>query len=492
MSPYIISVEIDYSQGMPYFAMVGAIASEVKESKERVRSALLNSGFRLAPGRITINFSPADIRKEGTHFDLPIAIGILMAYGIIKNKSISQTLFIGELGLDGSVKAVNGILPIIIKAKEEGILNCIIPKDNYYEAIMLEGVNIVPVSFFDEVLAFINGDLVNKDMYISSYYKEVAEYDFANVHGHALARRAAEIAATGRHNLLMIGSPGAGKSMIAKCIPGILPNITEEELLEVLSIYSICGLLRDGRTVLSRPFRAPHHTVTVSGMVGGGKYPKPGEISLAHRGVLFLDELPEFSPIVIDTLRQPLEDKKLTVVRNTGSYEFDCDCMVVASMNPCKCGYYPDRSRCNCSEDEVKRYFGRVSGAILDRMDICVEVSPVGYSDLIDRHLGESSHDIHIRVEEAYERQRKRYINTDIRCNSELTAKDISSYCKLSDECVKLLERAYNNFNLTTRAYYKIIKVARTIADLDGKDNICCEHLEEAIIYRTLNTKYRG
>lgn len=491
MEPYIVAVEADVTNGMPYFNMVGMLSSEVKEARERVRSALKNSGYKIPPQRITVNLSPADRKKKGAAFDLPIAIAVLRAMGMITEKRLKNTLVIGELGLDGKVKQVKGVLPIVLAAKKVGISACIVPLNNYEEAIEVDGMKIIPVADLIQAVSYImNGSEQNIMLPDSNGTDIQSAPDFNEIYGNAAAKRAAEIAAAGNHNLLMIGPPGSGKSMIAGRISGILPDITREESLEVSGIYSICGLLKDGKCVRTRPFRSPHHTITLQGMTGGGKYPMPGELSLAHKGVLFLDEVTEFSPAVLDTLRQPLEDKRLIITRASGTYIFDTDCMVVAAMNPCKCGFYPDRSRCICTDEDVRKYMGRISGAILDRMDICVEVSRVNYNELGGRDVPESSETVRKRVEAAVELQRERYKGMNISRNSMLTSKNVGKFCHLNDRCEAIIKMAFDKLNLSARGYFKILKVARTIADLDNSMDIEERHLSEAIIYKTIDKGY--
>lgn len=491
MEPYIVTVEADVANGMPYFNMVGMLSSEVKEAKERVRAALKNSGYKIPPQRITVNLSPADRKKKGAAFDLPIAIAVLRAMGMIKEKRLKNTLVIGELGLDGKVKPVKGVLPIVLAAKKAGISTCIVPLNNYKEAIEVGGMKIIPAANLMQAVSYIMNGLEQNIIPLCSGKTDIQQSpDFNEIYGNAAAKRAAEIAAAGNHNMLMIGPPGAGKSMIAGRISGILPDISSEESLEVSGIYSICGLLEDGKCIKTRPFRAPHHTITLQGMTGGGKYPVPGELSLAHKGVLFLDEVTEFTPAVLDTLRQPLEDKRLIITRTSGTYTFDTDCMVVAAMNPCKCGFYPDRTRCICTDEEVRRYMGRISGAILDRMDICVEVSRVDYNEIGKREMPESSADIRKRVVEAVKLQKERYRGMNISGNSMLAPKDIDKFCHLNNRCEAIMKMAFDKLNLSARGYFKILKVARTIADLDRSIDIEERHLSEAIIYKTIDKGY--
>lgn len=487
---HLVNAEVDCSKGMPYFSMVGMLSSEVREAKERVRSAIKNSGYNLLPGRIVVNLSPGDIKKMGVHFDLPIAIAILKAYELISDTNDKDCLFIGELGLNGRIRSVSGILPIVIEAKRHGIRDCVIPVGNYNEASHVEGMNIIPVDSLKEAVEYeCSGKIHDRKIKVNNLLYDKCEYDLNEIHGQDLAKRAIEISVAGNHNILLNGQPGSGKSMLAKRITGIMPELSQKELLDITSIYSIAGLLKDGCMVGGRPFRAPHHTITISGMTGGGTYPKPGEVALAHKGVLFLDELPEFTPQVVDSLRQPLEDKKIVITRSMGTYEYECDFLFVAAMNPCKCGYFPDREKCRCTEEEVKKYQSRVSGAIRDRIDICVDVQRIAYEELTDGRKEESSETVKSRIEESYERQKYRYKDIGISYNAKLLPKDIIKYCKLSKDGELLIKKAYETLGITSRGYFKILKVARTIADLDGNENILAEHIEEAIAYRLLSGK---
>lgn len=488
-----MDVEADVSRGMPYFNMVGMLSMEVREAKERIRAAVKNSGYEMRPLRITVNLSPADKRKEGTLFDLPIAIAILKAAGCIDENIPEGTLIIGELGLSGEVKPVSGIFPILLMAERMGFKRCILPAGNINETVLVRGIDIVPVETLCQAAEYFQGKrhrLASQEIHIIPEMKKIP--DFSEVHGHHLAKRAAEIAAAGNHNMLMIGPPGSGKSMIAGCIAGIMPELSYDEKVEISTIYSVCGLLKDGNGITGRPFRSPHHAITVQGMTGGGRYPKPGELSLASGGVLFLDELPEFSPAVIDTLRQPLEERKITLVRASGKYEFASDCMLVAAMNPCKCGYYPDRNICRCSEEDIRKYAGRISGAIFDRIDICVEVPRIEYRDVVEKHAEECSTDIRKRVVKAVEIQRNRYKDISVRNNASLSSSQVEKYCVRTPECETLIKNIFNKMNISMRGYYRILKVARTIADLEGSEIIRSEHIEEAVICKTPDISYIG
>ena len=492
VSMEIVSVETDVSDGLPSFEMVGLLNSEVREAKERVRSAIKNTGYLLPPKRITVNLSPANIRKEGSSFDLPIAVGILCSLGLICSKKDEEDVLIaGELSLSGEVLAMNGVLPMILAAREKGIRRFIIPKKNVHEGAVIEDVEIYGVEDLRETIDFLNGGCLEPEKHIDfqTVYDEYfasdsGEPDFAEINGQETVKRAAEVAVAGMHHLLLIGSPGSGKSMIAKRIAGILPKPDMEECMEITKIHSIAGKLDGMAMKMTRPFRAPHHTITDRALIGGGNSPKPGEITLAHKGVLFLDELAEFKRDVIDALRQPLEDGYVTISRVGGTYIFPAGIMLVAATNPCKCGYYPDRNRCSCSEVQVKNYIGKISGPILDRVDICVNTPSVGVEELGKRH-GETSADIRKRVEAAREIQLERYKNEKYRFNSELPSSHVDKYCCLGREEKKLMDMAYSTFNLSVRAYYKIIRVARTIADLENAENIGEKHLAEAVGYRT-------
>lgn len=487
----IVSVETDVSDGLPCFEMVGLLSSEVREAKERVRSAIKNTGYLLPPKRITVSLSPANIRKEGSSFDLPIAVGILCSLGLVNSKrSEGELLIAGELSLSGEVLKMNGVLPMILAAREKGIRRFIIPKKNAHEGAVVDDVEIYGVENLRETIDFLNGGSLQAEehvdfgaMYEEYFENDTEECDFSEINGQEVVKRAAEVAAAGMHHLLLVGSPGSGKSMIAKRIAGILPKPDMEECMEITKIHSIAGKL-DGRAVkLIRPFRAPHHTITDRALIGGGSNPKPGEITLAHKGVLFLDELAEFKRDVIDALRQPLEDGYVTINRIGGTYVFPAGIMLVAATNPCKCGYYPDRNKCSCTEVQVKNYIGRISGPILDRVDICVNTPSVGVEEL-GKRCGETSKAIRERVEAARERQLSRYRGEKYRFNSQLPSSHVEKYCYLGREPKKLMKAAYGTLGLSVRAYYKIIRVARTIADLEGSEYISEQHLAEAIGYR--------
>ncbi len=491
-----VMVEADVSDGMPVFSMVGFLASEVKEAQDRVRTALKNSDIHLPAKRITVNLSPADLKKAGSGFDLPIAIAVLASLGYIPQESLKGILFAGELSLNGEINDIRGVMEIVSGAAGFGCHTCVIPQSNLREGSVIRGVRVLGAKSIKQVLYFLTGEGTLAETSINieeirSRQEEKTGVDFSEVQGQALLRRAAEVAVSGLHNLLIIGPPGSGKTMTARRIPTILPQTTLEEALEISKLHSIAGILPEEvglRTV--RPFRSPHHTITPIALAGGGSCPKPGEVSLAHRGVLYLDELPEFEKNTLEILRQPLEEGKISISRNTGSYLFPADFMLVASMNPCKCGYYPDRNRCSCSVREVKRYLNHISQPLLDRIDICVEAKPILYEELKSFHGGENSSQIRERVTQAQKIQQFRYQGTKYRFNSDLSAAGIKKYCTLGKEEEELMREAFEKLNLTARSYNRILKVARTIADLEGEEYISTTHLGEAVCYRALDKKY--
>ncbi len=493
MDGVCIRVEADVSDGLPVFEMVGFLSSEVREARERVRTALHSCGYRIPAKRITVNLSPADVRKSGSGFDLPVAVAVLAALGVIPADALKDTLVLGEIGLSGAVQPIRGVLPLVAMAKEIGIKRCLIPHLNREEAKCIPGVDIWAVEDLKELVRYLNGKPYQEKGLRLPEAGAVLERapDFAEINGQAAVKRACEVAVAGMHNFMMIGPPGSGKTMVAKRIPGILPPMSEEERLEVSKIYSICGMLpKEGFLMERRPFRMPHHTISPGGLSGGGSLPKPGEISLAHKGVLFLDELPEFKKSTLEVLRQPMEDKQITLVRQAGIFCYPADFMLVAAMNPCKCGYYPDRSRCSCQEAEVARYLGRVSKPLLDRIDICMEVPVLRYDDLTGGGANEPSSAIRERVMAALERQRSRYLQTGICANSQIPPADMAVYCRLDSGQQKYMKLIYQKMGLSARGYHKILKTARTIADLEDSEKIRDDHLNEAVCYRIQDKKY--
>ncbi len=521
----LVHVEADVQEGLPGFVMVGALAPEVREAQDRVRTALKNAGFRFPPKKVTVNLSPADVHKSGTGFDLPIAAAVLGAHGALNWEQLEDSVLIGELGLDGVVKPVRGILPMVIEAKNCGKKVCYLPEENVREGKMIPGLTIVGVGQIGDLIGKVNDRGRNDDSEnirgakagrypanaglsavencadekedlppaaaFPDFSRDVYDIDYRDVQGQGLMKRATEVAAAGRHNLLYIGPAGTGKTMIAERIPTIMPSCTMEEMLEISKIYSICGMLPKEQPFMTRrPFRSPHHSATAQALTGGGKTPEPGEMSLASGGVLFLDELPEFSKNAIELLRQPLESHKIVLSRVSGRYEFPADFMLVAAANPCPCGHFPDRNRCHCSEEQIRRYLGKISKPILDRIDICTEAAPVEFGDLRGQRKEESSGQIRQRVERVREIQKERFAGRRIRFNSQMTGEDIRRFCGLSREEEGFFRDVYQRKGMSARAYSKILKVARTIADLDGAEQIGHAHLCEAIGYRSLEEKY--
>lgn len=493
----LVNVEADVSNGLPAFHMVGYLSSEVKEAAERVRTAIRNSGLDFPAKKTVINLSPATMRKRGAAFDLPIAVAILASLGQLEQEKVKQMLIVGELSLDGKVQKVPGILPIVLEAKSAGITSCLVPKANASEGALVEGITIIGVDSLEEVYAYLSGQRkISPEPYSVHGNRLPAGLegvDYADICGQAAVKRAAEVAVAGGHNLLLIGPPGSGKSMTAKRIPTIFPPMTMEESMAITKIYSILGMLDAESPLISRrPFRSVHHTATKAALVGGGLVPVPGEISLAHGGVLFLDELPEFRKNVLEVLRQPLEEHQVRITRTHGSYLFPANFMLVAAMNPCPCGCYPDMNRCTCTAGQIQNYLGKLSQPFLDRMDICVEAPKVEYEALQNSGKEESSEAIRERVCRAREIQNKRYQGTEIVSNAMLGKKELDLYCALGEEEEKLMRRAFTTLGLTARTYHKILKVARTIADLDGEERIRERHLKEAVSYRSLDKKYWG
>lgn len=489
---HIINCEADVSDGLPVFNMVGFLASEVREAKDRIKTAMKNSGFLMKPKHITINLSPADLRKSGSGFDLPITLAVMAAADMIPTDKLESALVIGELGLDGEIKGVSGILPAVLAARDAGLKTVLLPMANAREGAVVQGIDCIGISCLYDAVRYlyeeepVGLEPVRVDIEeLFTCKKGTCGEDFADVAGQDVARRAVEIAVSGQHNLLLSGPPGAGKTMIAKRIPGIMPSLSFEESLELSRIYSVAGHLSNEHfLVTERPFRSPHHTATVNSIVGGGQYPRPGEVSLAVGGVLFLDEMPEFNRTVIEALRQPLEDRKVTISRLNATYTYPAGFMLVASMNPCPCGYGSNSPKCTCTPSMIRRYRQKISRPILDRIDMCVTVEGLDYKEISGHFKSESSETIRRRVEQTRLVQQERYSHLGINFNSQLSGAYIKKYCKLGAKEQELMEAAFARYNLSARGYHRVLRVARTIADMAGEEQISCTHLSEALAYR--------
>lgn len=493
ISARMIFAEVDVSNGLPSFEMVGQLTKEVREGKERVRTALHSLGVLLPAKRITVNLSPAHIKKSGTGFDLPIAIAILQSLGVVDKSACDNKVFVGELNLNGQLLPIHGVLPIVSDGVENEIYEFVIPKENEAEGRLVTSASIYAFSTLEEVVNFLNGKEYKSDW--TNNIEEIFsdEKDFKDVCGQVFIKRACEVAASGMHNMLLVGPPGAGKTMISERLGSILPPLNEAERLELSKIYSVCGRLTNNNALLSkRPFRAPHHTITKAGLTGGGSVPKPGEISLAHNGVLFLDELPEFQKTTLEILRQPIEEHVVHLVRAASSVTYPANFLLLAAMNPCNCGYYPDMQKCRCSEYSLRRYFDRISQPLLDRIDICVETRSLTYQELTKKELGESSADIQKRVLACHQIQGERYKQEDFCYNSMIPASRLDEFCYLGKKEEEYMKKMYEKMSLTARTFHKILRVARTLADMEEAKEIKTKHLTEAICYRNIDTRFWG
>ncbi len=498
----IVCVEVDVSNGLPQLDMVGRLSAEVREAEKRVRVALKNTGITLPPQRITVNLAPADLYKEGTQYDLPIAVGMLASAGMLPTESVEGLFIAGELGLEGNVGPIRGVLPMVLEGRAQGIKHFLLPKENAKEGAAVSGIEVVGIGSLQEAYRYLG---LPRDKQRQEYppLQEDAwsaecglAEDFADLYGQECVKCVMEIAAAGFHNVLMIGPPGAGKTMAARRLPGILPPITEEESLEVSKIYSVAGLLGADRTLIrTRPFVAPHHSATLQALAGGGRVPKPGLISQAHKGVLFLDEVVHFSSGALEVLRQPMEEKRLLIARSTASYEFPADFMLVAALNPCPCGNYPDSARCRCTGEQVRRYLARLSGPLLDRIDLCVEMGRMSAEELHGKAAAQKrygSAEMRAHVTEARKRQQKRFAGTTLQFNAQMGVKELEQLVQLGKKEREFMDRVYEKMHMSLRSYHRILKVARTIADLDDSDEIVLKHIQEALCYRGVEERYWG